>query len=193
MSLPEQSQPERHDDVLEQGDDQGKRDVVPTPVAPLDSAGAWRIKAAPTPVPAPQAQPTPKSEPGDFTRMFELRQAPEPAPLPPPKPVQAAPASQPGEFTRAFQRPAATPVAAPAAVPAAGKAGDFTRMFQTPAPAAENAVPKGVPQPPVAMSHSSEPGIEDPPAAPARNRKVLLMAAILLLCAVAVFVLVRLY
>lgn len=193
MSLPEQSQPERHDDLLEQGDDQGKGDVDPTPVAPLDSAGAWRIKAAPTPVPAPQAQPTPQSEPGDFTRMFELRQAPEPAPLPPPKSVQAAPASQPGEFTRAFQRPAGAPVTAPEAVPAPGKAGDFTRMFQTPAPAAENAVPKGVPQPPAAVSQSSEPGNEDPPATLPRNRTILVMAAILLLCAVTVFVLVRLY
>ena len=192
MSLPEQSQPERHDDVLDQGDDRGKREVVPTPGAPLDSAGAWRIKAAQIPVPAPEAQPTPPSQPGDFTRMFELRQAPEPAPLPP-KAVQAAPASQPGEFTRAFRRPAATPVAAAEAAPAPGKAGDFTRMFQTPAPATEQAAPEGVPQPAVAKSHPSEPGIEAPPAVPARNHKVLVMAAILLLCVVAVFVLVRLY
>jgi len=84
------------------------------------------------------------------------------------------------------------PVAAPEGVSAPGQAGDFTRMFQTPGPAVEK-VSESVPQPPVAMSQLSEPGIEVPPAAPARNRTVLVMAAILLLCAIAVFVLVRLY
>ena len=185
MSLPEQSQPERHDDVLEQGDQQGKQDVVAAPAAPLDSAGAWRIKAAPPQSPGPPTDS--KAEPGDFTRMFELRQAPEPSPLPASKPVLAAPASQPGEFTRAFQRPAAAPLAMPEGVPTPGQAGDFTRMFQTPAPAGEN-VPPTVPQAPLVGSDSGE-----PLAAPARNRTVFIMGAILLLCVVAVFVLVRLY
>ena len=177
MSLPEQSQPERQDDVIDQ-------------VAPLDSAGAWRIKAAPTQAPPPQAQPTPQSkpasEPGDFTRMFQLRQAPEAAPLPASKPVQSAPASAPGEFTRAFQRPAAAPLSVPEGESAPGQAGDFTRMFQT-------AKPESVPQPPVATSHSIEPGIEAPPAAPPRSYGVYIVSAIVLLCAIAVFVLVRLY
>ena len=168
MSLPEQSQPERPDD------------------APLDSAGAWRIKAAPTQAPTPQAEPEAQSEPGDFTRMFELRQAPEPAPLPASKPVQAGPASQPGEFTRAFQRPAAAPLSMPEGEVIPGQAGDFTRMFQT-------AKPESVPQPPVAVSHPSEAGIEGPLAAPARNRTIFIVGAILLLCVIAVFVLVRLY
>jgi hypothetical protein len=184
---PGPGQPPQQDDVIEQGDHEGKRYVVSTPKAFLDSAGAWRIKAVQPPSPAPQP------EPGDFTRMFELRQAPKPAPLPASKPVQAAPASQPGKFTRAFQRPAAAPVSAPEGVSAPGQAGDFTRMFQTPAPAAEKAVPESVPQPPVAGSDSSEPGIEVPLAAPARNRTVFIVGAILLLCVIAVFVLVRLY
>ena len=188
MSLPEETQPERHDDVVEQGDHQGKRDVVTGPGAPLDSAGAWRIKAVQMPLPEPPAES--KAEPGDFTRMFELRQAPEPAPLPVSKPVPAAPASQPGEFTRAFQRPSAKPLSGPEGVSAPGQAGEFTRMFQTPAPAAAKAIPEVVPQPPVTVSHPSESGA-DVPLAPARNRTLFIAGAILLLCALAVFVLMR--
>jgi len=75
----------------------------------------------------------------------------------------------------------------PEGVPTPGQAGDFTRMFQTPAGAAEN-VPQTVPQAPVVGSDSSE-----PLAPPGRNRAVFIMGAILLLCVVAVFVLVRLY
>jgi hypothetical protein len=163
VSLPEQSQPERPDD------------------APLDSAGAWRIKA----VPLPESPTESKAEPGDFTRMFELRQAPEPAPLPVPKAVQPAPAAQPGEFTRAFQMPAAAP-SVPESVSAPGQTGDFTRMFQT-------SKPESVPQPPLAVSDPSEAGIEVPPAARTRVYSGYIIFAILLLCAIAVFVLVRLY
>jgi hypothetical protein len=182
-------------DVIEQGDHEGKRYVVTTAPAALDSAGAWRIKTVPPP----------SQEPGDFTRMFQLGQAPEPAPLPAPlpasKPEQAAPASQPGAFTRAFQRPAAAPLSMPEGASAPGQAGDFTRMFQTPAPAATpvaepvagNAAPESVPPPPVAESHSIEPGIEAPPAARTRIYSVYIVGAIVLLCAIAVFVLVRLY
>lgn len=182
-------------DVIEQGDHNGKPYVV-TPLAapeaaPLDSAGAWRIRQATTP-PASSPKPSAPStaEPGDFTRMFQLRQAPEPAPLPASKPAQPEPAVQPGEFTRAFQRPAA-PVAMPEGVSAPGQAGDFTRMFQTPASApGASAAPDSVPPPPVPASHSIEPGIQTPPAAPARIHPLLIVGA-LVLCAIVVFVLVR--
>jgi hypothetical protein len=176
----EMNRPPQQNDVIEQGDHEGKRYVV---TAPLDSAGAWRIRPAAVP---PQPPTESKAEPGDFTRMFQLRQAPEPAPLPASKPVQPAPASQPGEFTRAFQRPAAAPLSVPEGQSAPGQAGDFTRMFQT-------AKPESVPQPPVATSHSIEPGIETPPAARTRSYSVYILLAIVLLCAIAVFVLVRLY
>jgi len=118
--------------------------------------------------------------------MFELRQAPEPAPLPASRPVQAAPTSQPGEFTRAFQRPTEAPLSVPEAASTPGQAGDFTRMFQT-------AKPESVPQPSLATSQSSEPGIEAPPATRTRIYNVYIVLAIVLLCAIAVFVLVRLY
>ena len=164
--------------MIEQGEHEGKRYVVMTAeeAAPLDSAGAWRIKAA------PQSSP----EPGDFTRMFQLRQAPELAPLPASKPALPAPASQPGEFTRAFQRPAAAPLLVPEGESAPGQAGDFTRMFQT-------AKPESVPQPPVAVPQSIEAGIEAQPAPRPRSYSIYIVFAIVLLCAIAVFVLVRLY
>jgi hypothetical protein len=192
--------------VIEQGSHEGKRYVVRMPPAaesvPLDSAGAWRIKTAPPPSPS---QPPSPPEPGDFTRMFQLRQAPEPAPLPASlaasKPAQPAPAAQPGEFTRAFQRPAAAPLSVPQGAPAPGQAGDFTRMFQTPSPAqtpvaepvAGHAAPESVPQAPVAESQSMETVIEAPPAARTRFHFVYIVVAIVLLGAMAVFVLVRLY
>jgi hypothetical protein len=168
---PESNQPPQQNDVIEQGDHDGKRYVV---TVPLDSAGAWRIKTIPPP----------SQEPGDFTRMFQLRQAPEAVPLAVSKPAAPAQASQPGEFTRAFQRPAAAPLAAPEGISVPGQAGDFTRMFQK---------PESVPQPPVAGSQSIEPEMEAPPAARVRIYNVYVVGAIVLLCAIAVFVLVRLY
>ncbi|HSP69706.1 MAG TPA: hypothetical protein VLN48_18410 [Bryobacteraceae bacterium] len=190
--------------VIEQGIHEGKRYVVRMPPAaesvPLESAGAWRIKTAP-----PPSQPPSAPEPGDFTRMFQLRQAPEPAPLPASlaasKPAQPAPASQPGEFTRAFQRPAAAPLSMPEGAPAPGQPGDFTRMFQTPSPVqtpvaepvAGHAAPESVPQAPVAESQSVEPGIEVSPTARTPIHFVYILVAIVLLGAMAVFVLVRLY
>lgn len=189
------SQPPPRGDVIEQGDHDGKPYVVTTlaapEAAPLDSAGAWRIRPAAAP-PASSREPSAPAaaEPGDFTRMFQLRQAPEPAPLPASKPAQPEPAVQPGEFTRAFQRPAA-PAAMPEGVSAPGQAGDFTRMFQTPASApAAAAPPASVPPPPAAASHSIEPGIPTSPAAPARIHPLFIVGAIVL-CAIVVFVLVR--
>lgn len=183
-------------EVIEQGDHDGKRYVVTTAAATeaaaLDSAGAWRIRpAGPQPASSPGPSGRSSAEPGDFTRMFQLRQAPEPAPLPASKPAQPEPAAQPGEFTRAFQRPAAAPVAVPEGVSTPGQAGDFTRMFQTPASAPVAATaPDSVPPPPVAASHSMEPGIQTPPVAPARIHTLFIVGAIVL-CAIVVFVLVR--
>lgn len=173
-------QPSARNDVIEQGDHEGKRYVITAQAAsaPLDSAGAWRIKT----VPAQSF--TPSQEPGDFTRMFELHQAPELTSLPVSKPVEAAPAStsEPGEFTRAFQRPAPALSGVSHGTSPLGEAGDFTRMFHKP-----------VPQPPAIGSHPSEPGIESRPAAPNRFPTVFIVGAVVLLCAIAVLVLVRLY
>ena len=117
-------------------------------------------RSAVTPPPAaqqpPAAAPAPaaKTEPGEFTRMFQAPQAAvPPSPPPPPQPQKEA-----GEFTRMFQSPVATPaVAAPVPPPAPAavqtqpiqtqpiqtqpiqtqkEAGEFTRMFQSPAAAA---------------------------------------------------------
>ncbi len=155
------------DPAIDRGSHEGKVYVVasaPAQAAPLDSAGAWRIKPQ-----EPVAQPKPGSAPGDFTRMFQLRQAPEPVAVPVAKSVgpAAAATSQPGEFTRVFQRPVAAPSAAPDGPPPAGQPGEFTRMFQKPAvPAA--------------------------PAPASQRRGVLvLVAAVVLLSAIAVFELVR--
>jgi hypothetical protein len=142
--------------VMDRGSHGGKSYVVTAEPIPLDSAGAWRIK--------PQeaaAQPAP----GDFTRMFQLRQAPEPVAVPVSKPAPApGKTAQPGEFTRAFQRPSAAP-AAPTDASGPGQPGEFTRMFRKP-----------VPEAPVAASHS---------------RSRLLVIVIVVLSAMAVFVLVR--
>ncbi|MCU1334424.1 MAG: Basic proline-rich protein [Bryobacterales bacterium] len=159
--------------VLDRGRHEGKLYVVTTPLAggfrewlaadhaPLDSAGAWRIR--------PQEAPAP-SEPGDFTRMFKLRQAPEPVAAPASQSTQPAQSmSQPGEFTRAFQRPGTAASMAPADSPAPGQPGDFTRMFQKPAP-------PDVPEP---LTPASQP----------RGRSILI--AVILLSAIAVFLLMR--
>ena len=167
------------DPVIDRGTHEGRLYVVTTPAehAPLDSAGAWRIKPAAPPAPqaaasAPPADPA--AAPGDFTRMFQLRQAPEPVASPVLTPVTPPPAtsSQPGEFTRAFQRPAAAPSAAPVGSPAPGQPGEFTRMFQKPVTPLDNSVPA-------------------PPARASQPRGVLLVIAILVLSAIAVFVVMR--
>jgi len=157
--------------VIDQGSYEGKFYVVTTP-PDLDSAGAWRIK--------PHIKPQEK-EPGDFTRMFELRQAPEPVAAHASKPVEpvAAPASDPGQFTRAFQKPAA-PLAAPAASPAPGHPGEFTRMFQKPVPPAVPPVPEPAAQPTASGS-----------SAQARIPPAVIVIGIVLLSAIAVFVLMR--
>ena len=159
--------------AVDRGSHEGKVYVVasaPAQPAALDSAGAWRIKRSAEPAPsAPEVPPEPGSAPGDFTRMFQLRQAPEPVAVPVAKSMgpSAVVTSQPGEFTRAFQRPLVVPSAAPTSSPAPGQPGEFTRMFQKPAvPAA--------------------------PAPASQRRGVLvLVAAIVLLSAIAVFELVR--
>jgi hypothetical protein len=131
--------------IIDRGSQDGKLYIVTVPQG-LDSVGAWRI------------QPQEKAPPGDFTRMFELHQAPEPVAAPAARVVAAPAASQPGEFTRAFEKPAAAP--AEPAVP--GEQGEFTRMFQKPVPAPPSRVPVR-----------------------------LIVTAILILSAIAVFVLVR--
>jgi hypothetical protein len=182
--------------VIDRGSHEGKFYVISAPPAepaPLDSAGAWRIRPAAQPAsPAPQEPATDPSPgaPGDFTRMFQLRQAPEPLAAPASKPVERpSAASQPGEFTRAFQKPAAATSVAPHDNPAPGQPGDFTRMFQQPAVAPVPAMPDpGVPSPSVAASQPEEAG---PAAAPARLPSGLIVIAVVVLSAIAVFVLVR--
>jgi hypothetical protein len=152
--------------VMDRGSHEGKLYIVTTPQS-LDSVGAWRI--------TPHTQPQEKAPPGDFTRMFELHQAPEPVAAPAAR-AQETPASQPGEFTRAFKKPAAAPASAEPVDPAApGELGEFTRMFQKPVPA-----------PPVPASQGIAPG-----TAPSRVRLGLIVTAILIISAIAVFVLVR--
>jgi hypothetical protein len=147
--------------VMDRGSHDGKLYVVTAPLD-LDSAGAWRIKE--------------KAPPGDFTRMFELRQAPEPVAAPLARAVQS-PAAQPGEFTRAFKKPAAAPAAAQPMDPAQpGEQGEFTRMFQKP-----------LPQPPMPASQ----GITSATAAPSRVPVGLIVTAILVLSGIAVFLVVR--
>jgi hypothetical protein len=158
------------DAVVDRGSHEGKVYVVASQPAepPLDSAGAWRIKPQ-EPVAQPAPVSIPESGPGDFTRMFQLRQAPEPVAVPVSKSMgpAAAVTSQPGEFTRVFQRPVAAPAAAPDGPAPAGQPGEFTRMFQKPA----------VPAAP----------------APASQRwgVLVLVAAVVLLSAIAVVELVR--
>jgi hypothetical protein len=182
--------------VLDRGTHDSKHYVVTTvPAVPgsLDSAGAWRIKPV-APVAADAS-----AAPGDFTRMFQLRQAPEPVAEPVAKPVKASPASQPGEFTRAFQKPVSAP-SAPAVGdsgnPSAGQPGEFTRMFQTPAkspvqtaPAVVEPVP-AVPQP-ASQSLKEETAAGAETAAPARTPVAYIVVAAALLFAIAVFIWMR--
>jgi len=167
------------DPVIDRGTHEGRLYVVtaPSEQAPLDSAGAWRIKPAAPPAiqTAASAPPSePAAAPGDFTRMFQLRQAPEPvaSPVSASAPPQPATTSQPGEFTRVFQRPATAPPAPPAGSPAPGELGEFTRMFQKQAKPAHNSVPA-------------------PPARTSQPRGVLIVIAIVVLSAIAVFVVMR--
>ena len=153
--------------VIDRGSHEGKLYMVTSSLS-LDSVGAWRIQ--------PQAQTQEKAPPGDFTRMFELHQAPEPVAPPLSKVVQAPAASQPGEFTRAFKKPETAPAAAAPVGPATpGEEGEFTRMFQKPVPAPPN------------------PAFQEIAArtAPSRVPVGLIVTAILIVSAIAVFVLVR--
>ena len=146
--------------VLDRGSHEGKLYVVTTPLG-LNAVGAWRIK------------PAEKAPPGDFTRMFELRQAPEAIATPAVKAVQApVVASQPGEFTRVFKKPAAATAVAPGST-ATGERGAFTRMFQQPV------TPPPAPAP-------------TPTSAPKGRIPVgLIVTAILIISAIGVFLLVR--
>jgi len=146
--------------AMDRGSHEGKFYAVIAEPTALDSAGAWRIK--------PQ-EPAGQPAPGDFTRMFQLRQAPEPVAVPVSKPVPAPSASaQPGEFTRAFQRPASAPPV-PTDAPEPGQPGEFTRMFQKP-----------VPEPAAAASQPMS-----------RRRVGLTVSAAVVLLAIVVFILVR--
>jgi hypothetical protein len=185
-------------DGMDRGIHDGQHYVVTTSAAPLDSAGAWRIKppeqlAQPAPPAAPQPVAEPAAGPGDFTRMFQLRQAPEPLVEPVAKPVQASQAAQPGEFTRAFQKPVSAVSAASSTAsgnPQAGQPGEFTRMFQTPAAPVVQTVPsvsEPVPAPP---QPASQPMAAET-AARARTPVVYLVVTVVLLFAIAVFVWMR--
>ncbi|MBZ5633990.1 MAG: hypothetical protein LAO55_12780 [Acidobacteriia bacterium] len=163
---------------------------LPGGQAPLDSAGAWRIRPSGQPAPAPSE---PAAAPGDFTRMFQLRQAPEPVAAPALKAAPSPAASfQPGEFTQAFprvfERPAPAPSAAPTSSPAPGQPGEFTRMFQKPA-----APPATTPAatPPAALTAETPIPETSGSATPARRRARFIVIAVVLLSAIAVFVLVR--
>jgi hypothetical protein len=153
--------------VMDRGSHDGKFYFVTAPLG-LDSVGAWRIK--------PQGEPQEKAAPGDFTRMFELRQAPNPVATPAAKPVHAPAASQPGEFTRVFKKPAAAPAATPIGSSAPGQPGEFTRMFQQPVPAP-------------AVRASQPAASANAPAS--RVAVGLIVTAIMIVGAIAVFVLVR--
>ena len=160
--------------VIDRGDHEGGFYIVSESVGALDSAGAWRIRpAVPPQTPAPQA--VSGSEPGDFTRMFQLRQAPEPVAVPASIASRSTPA-EPGEFTRVFQKPATAAPAAPASSAAPGQPGDFTRMFQQPARPAPGSAVSDVPAPLVPASHP---------------KRVFIAIAIVLLSAIAVFVWMR--
>ena len=157
--------------VIDRGSHEGKLYVVTTPLG-LDSAGAWRVTPSAEQAPS-QPAPVPEAAPGDFTRMFQLRQAPEPVASPASKiaPPVPAPASQPGEFTRAFKRPERAPSVVSADSAAPGQPGEFTRMFQKPAPPVVQEVPK-------AVREKSFP-------------TAVIVIAIVILFSIAVFVLVR--
>jgi hypothetical protein len=145
--------------VMDRGSHDGKLYVVTTSQG-LDSVGAWRIK--PSIETQQKAETEPKAPPGDFTRMFELHQAPEPLAAPAARAVESPAVSQPGEFTRAFEKPAAAPVGSP--VPAASI--------------------------PASPAHASE-GLAPVIAQKRRVPVGLIVSAILIISAIAVFVLVR--
>ena len=150
--------------VIDRGSHQGKLYIVTTSQS-LDSVGAWRIK--------PHVEIQQKAPPGDFTRMFELHQAPEPIGAPAARAVETPVASEPGEFTRVFKKPAAAPASAPAGPATPGEQGEFTRMFQQPVPTPPTPAPQGT-------------------SAPKGRAPVgLIVTAILIISAIAVFVLVR--
>ena len=153
--------------VIDRGNRDGKFYVV-TADKGLDSAGAWQVKAP--------VEPQEKAAPGDFTRMFELRQAPEPAPIPAAKVAEAPAPSQPGEFTRVFKKPATAPPASPAGSILPGGHGEFTRMFKQP-----GSTPSAPASPVIA------------PASAPKNRVPvgLIVTAIVIIAAIAVFALVR--
>jgi hypothetical protein len=158
--------------VIDRGTHEGKFYIVTTPMS-LDSVGAWRIK----PHVEPHVEIQQKAAPGDFTRMFELRQAPEPVATPAVRVPTPVAASEPGEFTRVFKKPATAPAAAEPVGPAVpGQQGEFTRMFQQPVPA-----------PPGPASQ-----VIAPASAPKGGVPVgLIVTAIVVISAIAVFVLVR--
>ena len=160
--------------VIDRGSHDGKLYFVTTSQG-LDSVGAWRIK--PSIETQQKAETEPKAPPGDFTRMFELHQAPEPLAAPAARAVESPAVSQPGEFTRAFEKPAAAPVGSPVH----GEQGEFTRMFQKPVPAASISA---------SPAHASE-GLAPVIAQKRRVPVGLIVSAILIISAIAVFVLVR--
>ena len=164
--------------VIDRGSHEGKLYIV-TASQGLDSVGAWRIK--------PHVEIQQKAPPGDFTRMFELRQAPEPVAAPAARAVETPAPSQPGEFTRVFKKPAAAPASTEPAGPATpGDQGEFTRMFQKPVAAP--------PVPASQISASPIPASEGlaPASAPKGRAPVgLIVTAILIISAIAVFVLWR--
>ncbi len=185
--LESQTEPQRVS-VIDRGSHEGKLYLVTAPLG-LDSVGAWRIKPH---LESQEKAPQEKAPPGDFTRMFELHQAPEPVATPAARVVQAPAASEPGEFTRAFKKPASAPAATPAGSDAPGQMGEFTRMFQTPTPPppaslVPDARENSVPAPPVPASQ-----IAASANAPAGRVPVgLIVTAIVIICAIAVFVLMR--
>jgi hypothetical protein len=164
--------------VIDRGSHEGKFYIV-TALQSLDSVGAWRIK--PHTEAQQKAETEQKAPPGDFTRMFELHQTPEPVIVPAPRVVQTPASSQPGEFTRAFQKPETAPASAEPARPAApGEQGEFTRMFQKPAPT-----------PPIPAPPPASEGLAPANKPKSRVPVGLIVTAIVIFSAIVVFVLVR--
>jgi len=152
--------------VIDRGTHEGRLYAVTTALD-LESGGAWRIN-----------KPAEKAAPGDFTRMFELRQAPEAIATPAVKAVQTPAAATPaGEFTRVFQKPVSAPVAKPAGSTIPGGQGEFTRMFQQPVPtpptpASQVLAPTSAPKSPIALG-------------------LIIVAAVVVIAAIAVYAFVR--
>jgi len=163
--------------VIDRGSHEGKLYIV-TATQGLDSVGAWRIK--------PHVEIQQKAPPGDFTRMFELHQAPEPVGAPAARAMETPVASEPGEFTRVFKKPAAAPASAPAGSPTPGEQGEFTRMFQKPL----STPPTPAPPMPASPLPASE-GLAPASAPKGRAPVGLIVTAILIISAIVVFVLVR--